>query len=224
MRARHWPWVTAGVGTVVALLALVVPRLSAYSPDPVDGPLAGPESEAPRGPADTAPRTTGGRDEEGARRAALTYATASQDWLYLDDAAVAEAVAAISTPEAAVRLAEEVVAQVAVAREALAASPGRVWWLVRPLAWQVQSYQADGARVAVWILTVLSAADVAVPQADWITVTLDLEWRKGRWLVADVVDTPGPTPTLGTRDRPWSPERFDDTLEGFTRMGSAPAS
>jgi hypothetical protein len=186
----------------------------ARSPAP---PAAASEARPPAAVA--APVEPDGRNEAGARQAALRYAAASQDWLYMTDQAVRGAVEAIATPAAAARLASEEVDEVALAREALALSPGRVWWFVRPLASDVVTYSADRARVRVWVVTVLSAADVAVPQADWFTVELELRWVDG-WRLEDVRDEPGPTPVSGTRDEPWEPEPFDDALDGFERVGS----
>lgn len=156
--------------------------------------------------------------EQGARAAALTYSGASQLWLYFTDEEIEEAVAAIATPTAAPSLAREVVGEVGVAREALSASPGRVWWIVRPLATRVESFTPDRARISVWTVTVLSAADVALPQSEWITVTVELVWSDGDWLVEAITDAAGPTPMLGPRDQPWQPEPLDDALEGFERV------
>lgn len=161
----------------------------------------------------------GSRSEAGARAAAIAYATAPQRWLYLEDAEVEAAVRAISTEASAERLAAEVSAEIAAAREGLAGSSGRVWWLVRPLATRVEHSEDGRARVSVWTVTVLSATGVAVPQADWLTVTVDLEWDRGVWRVAAVDDEVGPTPMVGVRDRPWQPERFDEALDGFERVG-----
>jgi hypothetical protein len=157
----------------------------------------------------------------GARLAALDIVAASQRWLYLDDGQLAAAVRAIALPSAAERLARQEVAEVATARESLAKSPGRVWWIVHPLAWRVATAAGDQARVSVWTLTLLSAADVAIPQADWLTFTLDLSWSAGRWLLTDIGDEPGPTPASGLRDEPWQPEPFDKALDGFTRVDGA---
>lgn len=158
------------------------------------------------------------RTEPGARAAAMTYSAASQLWLYFTDEEIEEAVAAIAAPPAAPSLTREVVGEVGVAREALAASPGRVWWVVRPLATRVEAFTPDRARISVWTVTVLSAADVALPQSEWITVTVELVWSDGDWLVEAITDTAGPTPMLGPRDQPWQPEPLDDALEGFERV------
>lgn len=160
--------------------------------------------------------------EHGAIVAAVAYATAPQRWLYFTDDEIRAAIDQIATPTAASRLADDVVAEVAIAREQLGASSGRVWWLVRPLAWEVEFHDDNEARVSVWVVTVLSAAEVAAPQSEWMTVTLDLAWVDGDWRVDAVRDAPGPTPIIGPNDRPWDAEPFDETLSGFTRMDGEP--
>jgi hypothetical protein len=159
-----------------------------------------------------------GDDEPGAVAAAVAFATASQRWLYFTDEEIAAAVAEIATPVAAPRLAEDVVADVSMARDQLGQSQGRVWWLVRPLAWRVEDFRYPEARVSVWTVTILSAAGVAAPQSEYVTVSLDLAWVDGDWRVDGVRDTPGPTPITGPQDQPWDAEPFDQALDGFTRI------
>ena len=170
-------------------------------------------------PAGEPARRVGRRTVSSARDAALAYASASQQWLYLDDEAIGAAIRDIATPAAVDRLVRQTVEEVTVARDALVHAAGPVWWFVRPLASRVT---VDGGRaaVSVWLVTVLSAADVALPQADWVTLDLELVWRDGRWLLEWIEDRPGPTPTSGVRDEPWQPEPFDDALVGFERVGS----
>lgn len=158
-------------------------------------------------------------DVAGARRAALAFAGASQQWLYLDDAEVEAAIRDIATDAAAEALVRETVAEISVARDALVHAAGPVWWFVRPLASKV-TVAGERARASVWVVTVLSAADVALPQADWLTLDLELVWEPGGWLLESIDDRPGPTPTSGTRDEPWQPEPFDEALSGFERVGS----
>lgn len=62
--------------------------------------------------------------EQGATVAAVAYATAPQRWLYFTDDEVRAAIDQIATPAAAPRLADDVVAEVTVAREQLGASSG----------------------------------------------------------------------------------------------------
>lgn len=158
------------------------------------------------------------RSEAGARAAALTYATAPQRWMYFDDDGVERAVRAIASSGSSARLAVEVGEEVRAAREGLTGSVGRVWWIVRPLATRVESHGRDEARVAVWVVSVLSASDVAMPQSDWRTVTFELVWEDGDWRVDGIRDSAGPTPMLGPRDRPWPPELLDESLDGFARL------
>jgi hypothetical protein len=60
------------------------------------------------------------------------------------------------------------------------------------------------------------------PQAEWMRVAIELVWEQGAWRVQSVVEVPGPTPTTGTKDRPWQPEPLDTALDGFQRVGSPP--
>lgn len=180
--------------------------------------VAGPAGDAAGVPVGFSP------DEPGAVAAAVAYATASQRWLYFTDEEIEAAVAEIATPVAAPRLAEEVVADVSMARDQLVESSGPIWWLVRPLAWRVDDFRDTEARVSVWTMTVLSAAGVAAPQSEFLTVTLDLSWVDGDWRVDGVRDAPGPTPITGPHDQPWDAEPFDDVLDGFTRMDGEPVS
>jgi hypothetical protein len=161
-----------------------------------------------------------GRDEVGATAAAVAYAVAPQEWLYMSDDEVQAAVVAMATPSAADRLGTEVVDEIAAARAELVDSAGPVWWIVHPLATKVEAFTPAAARatVSVWVVAFLSAADVAVPQTEWTTTTFDLEWSAGAWRVAAVMESVGPTPAVGPSDQPWEPEPLDDALEGFTRL------
>lgn len=158
------------------------------------------------------------RDEDGAAAAAVEHVAAGQKWLYLSDDELVSAVADIAAPDAVDDLSEDIVDDVRLAREELSASPGRVWWFVHPLAWQVDRFSEDAATVSVWVVTILSAVDVTAPQAEWMTVTVDLEWVDGGWRLREMVDRPGPTPMTNPSDRPWESQRFDDHLEDFTRL------
>lgn len=197
-------------GARAAAPAAAVPATTALAPTRSAGP--GPSAERDGMPAGFA------RSEAGARAAATAYASASQRWMYFDDASVKAAVTAIATKDAALRLTADVLDEVRTAREGLTGSTGRVWWIVRPLATHVETVRADTARVAVWVVSVLSASDVAMPQSDWRTVTVELRWEDGDWRVDGVRDSAGPTPMLGPRDRPWPPEQLDESLDGFERI------
>jgi len=193
------------------------PEVTAPRPSVVSG-VAGPAGDAAGVPVGFS------ADEPGAVAAAVAYSTVSQRWLYFTDEEIEAAIAEIATPVAAPRLAQDVVADVAMAREQLAQSSGPIWWLVRPLAWRVDDFRDTQARVSVWTVTILSAVSVAAPQSEFLTVTLDLSWVDGDWRVDGVRDTPGPTPITGPHDQPWDAEPFDQALDGFTRIDGEPVS
>lgn len=225
--------VIAALATLMLVGGVVVTRLFTGEQSPETDEL--PRSAATEPARPLAPRSEAGptlerggidvgfsKDEAGAIAAAVSYATASQRWLYFSDEEIRAAVDEIATPIAAPRMADQIVLDVSTAREQLSASLGRIWWLVRPLAWRVDHIDGTEARVSVWTITVLSAAGVAAPQAEYVTVTLDLAWVDGDWRVDGVRDTPGPTPMTGPQDQPWDAEPFDETLAGFTRMDGEP--
>jgi hypothetical protein len=214
--------IAVSVGAGVFLLGVLAGGLFSAGGD---APEPGPVRESAGGDAEASPTSSesasdDGADPENLTEVAVDYATASQNWLYLSDEDIDAAVRAIAVPAAADRLSEDAVAELSVARDALSHAAGPVWWFVRPLAVQVETVGEERARVSVWVVTVLSAADVAVPQADWVTLDLELVRVGDRWLLESVTDTPGPTPLGGVRDDPWQPEPFDDALAGFERIGT----
>ncbi len=218
-------------GLAVGAVAVFVAGLTARSLFAADAPEAVPaQPSVPAVPAAGSAATGeaieaagGEHSEEGALVTAMTVATAAQEWLYLDDVALRAAVTAISTEEAGERLADAVVDEVSVARDALATAAGPVWFIASPLATRVEQYRPDRALIDVWVVTVLSAADVAVTQSAWMVTSMELVWEGEGWRVAAIDDTPGPTPQLDNSDSPWLPEQLDAELEGFTRVGAEPA-
>ena len=218
MRARRAVVLAlAGAGV---LACLVVTRLAAQPPGATN---AG--SSPAVSPAHTQPTDTAGAPAPSlatARDAAVGFATASQNWLYLSNAEIDRAVLAIATPGAGPRLAAQTVADMASARQALSASSGSVWWLVRPLAVRVERFHPPTARVQVWVVTVLCAPGVALPQANWEVVTAELGWAPDtrRWEVASVSEDPGPTPLTSNQELAWGADAFDSALAGYQRVGS----
>jgi hypothetical protein len=222
-------------GTVIAALLLVGALLSTTGSDAPDErtpatsrPKPG-RSVVPTGIVGPAREEAGmpvgfAQGEHGAVAAGVAYATGSQRWLYFTDDQIRAAITQIATPASAHRLTENVLSDVGTARKHLGASPGRVWWLVRPLAWKAEIHGDNDARVSVWVVTILSAAKVAAPQTEWMTVTVDLAWVHGDWHVDAVDDVPGPTPMTGPKDRPWDAHPFDEALSGFTRLDEEPVS
>ena len=162
----------------------------------------------------------GAMPEVAARDQALDFVTGFQRWLYLDDETIEAQVRSLTTTAAASIVATDVLADVRVARAALTGSTGRVWWVVRPLATRVEGLSERWARVSVWTVTVLSAADVAAPQSEWSTVTVDLEREVDGWRVGSTATLAGPTPAIAPNDEPWPAERLDAHLGKFVRIGA----
>jgi hypothetical protein len=220
---RRSTFVAAGIAIFV--VGLIVGAVLSGSGQPRDDDP--PMRRAPSKPDDVSSGLAGDEGELSTERtaedAAVEYATASQQWLYLTDEEIEAEVRRIASPATADRLVEETVGELGLARDGLMQSAGGVWWFVRPLAVKTVSVSDARAEVSVWVVTVLSAADVAVPQADWATLDLVLVSRGDEWLLESIDDEPGPTPISGVRDDPWEPEPFDDALDGFVRIGSGPA-
>ena len=162
------------------------------------------------------------QSERGAVAAGMSYATAAQSWLYLGDGQLIPAAEAVIAPDARGRLLEPLVEEVRLLRDELQGTTGVAWYVVSPLATRLDSYTDQRAVVSVWVVRVLSADGVAVPQAGWRTLTFDLVWDNGDWRVADVTETEGPTPQLESGAQPWAAAYLDETLAGFTRVGVAP--
>lgn len=160
---------------------------------------------------------------DGPITSAVAAVSASQDWLYLTDDQIRSAVLAISTDAAGPVLAEQTVSEIAAARADLELSPGPVWWIVHPLATRILDEDDTSARLEVWTVTVLSAVEIAAPQAEWMTVTVDLAREDGRWRVEGLRDRPGPSPALGPHDQPWDAAPFAIGLEGFERLDGTTA-
>lgn len=222
---------TAGLAVLLVVSGAVLVRIGGPDTGATDGTVGPPSAQdedlgAPHAGGGEVTTAASGpsRTEAAAVAAVVRYSTASQHWLYLTDEEIAAAVAEIATSAAAPSLTEETVEEIGLARDELAESSGRVWWLVHPLAWRVANFSADGASIAVWTVTVLSAAGVAVPQTEWMTVTVDLAWGEDGWRVDAIRDRPGPTPMTGPQDDPWDAQRFDDGLDGFTRLDGEPAT
>jgi hypothetical protein len=217
-RTRSRRILILGSALVAAVLAGVLLARLGVRPDAAPRAVRPATSAAPAGLGGGGAGAVG-RTEESAVSAALAYTEASQRWLYLDDGQIESALGEIARPGAAARIVADVIADVSRARAQLASAGGPVWWVVRPLAWRLERLGGGIARVDVWTVTVLSATDIATPQSEYVTVTLDLALVDGTWLVDAVRDAPGPTPITGPHDQPWDAGPFADALAGFTRVG-----
>jgi hypothetical protein len=94
---------------------------------------------------------------------------------------------------------------------------GPLTWDVAVLAWRLDAYAPDRARVSVWRVGVLSVDGLTNPLAEWTTVAYDLVWERGDWRIWSETQTPGPTPKVHPADSPSTPEQLRTALAGFTR-------
>jgi hypothetical protein len=123
------------------------------------------------------------RTEPGARAAAMTYATARARAILLDPARRRETLRAIATPKFA-RVAD----REDEARDlAPLAGQEQARYVVAGLGTSVERYDADRARVTVWLVQAL-AVDRTV--ASFLTQTVDLEWIDGDWRLAGQANAP----------------------------------
>lgn len=193
-------------------------------PAPVAAPPAGPIQASGAGPIrSTEGMPTGySRSREGAVAAAVAYTTtASERLLYLDPERAERALRAIAADASGDALVADALAELARAREPLASGRGTTWWVVRPLAVKVGAYSHERARVAVWVVRVLSRQGVVVPQSSWSTETVELVWEQGDWKLWSSDAAPGPTPVLDGSDMPASAAALDAALQGFVSLPDA---
>ena len=164
------------------------------------------------------------RTRDGALAAGLVYtATVSQRVLYFDDEQTAAALESIAANAARDTFVADTVRQLEAARAPLSAGSGTAWWLVRPLAWKVEAYTPDRARIAVWLVRVLARPGVVVPQSSWVTETVEVVWERGDWRLWSTVTQPGPTPILDGSDLAESAAEFDAALLDYTPVDAAGA-
>ena len=69
-------------------------------------------------------------------------------------------------------------------------------WSEMPLTFEVVAADALAARVRVWSVLIVGVPDVGAPRQIWRTVTVDLAWEIGDWLISGWTSTAGPTPLL----------------------------
>lgn len=182
-------------------------------------PAAEPNPDSP--PSDDATSTGNeARTEVGAVAAAMQVATASQSWVYLADADVEAAATEVVATSARDRLVPEVVDDVRLLRDQLDEAKGTVWYVVSPLATKLDTYSPDRAVVRVWVVRVLSADGVAVPQSGWETLTIHLTWEDGSWRAGALDRAEGPVPQLESGLQAWSAAYLDRTLAGFVRVAT----
>jgi len=165
------------------------------------------------------------RSEAGARQSALDFAgTVQQRLLYLTDDAARSVLDDWSAASFDSATLETNIADLSALRSTLAASGGGIWWSVTPVASKVEAYDADRARVSVWVCQIVGSTvdptrggDAIAPTVDFRTATIDMVWTAGSgWSIWATAATDGPVPMMAATSTMTSPVEFIDTLGSFT--------
>jgi hypothetical protein len=176
---------------------------------------------APSEPMD-APRLEDGvparfaRTEAGAVAAAAAFVCTGQVLLDMDPIGAERAVRRMAAAETADRQVSDILAKLHTARNALAGGTGPITFRQAAVAWKLESYAPERARVAIWNVGVLSRHDVAPPQAGWAISTFDLVWERGDWRIERETIVPGPAPILNDSAAPATTAQLVASLDGFT--------
>ena len=156
-----------------------------------------------------------GQDGASAVEAAVTYVTSGQALLAMNPTEIEHAVRAMAANSTAQAQVEEVRARVAAVHRALAGGNGLLSYRQAAVAARIENVTAEGARVSVWHVGVLSKAGIAPPQAGWAISVVDLVWEAGGWRLERETVTPGPAPLPDASAPPATAAELDAALAGF---------
>ena len=169
----------------------------------------------------------GDRSSDGARQAAVDFAgTAQQRLMYLTDDAARELLTSWFVKADDRAALDHDIDELATLRSTLLAGGGEVWWSVTPIAWKVEAFDDDRARVAVWVSQVVGSnvdstigGEAVAPTVDFRTTTVDLMWDDSAgWSVWHVASAPGPIPMMAVTSTMSAPTEFMDVLGTFTLL------
>lgn len=223
--------VAVGLVASVVVGAIVLRRDDASTARTVEMVRAAPgASPAAPAPATTDPGPSGiehgvpagfARTKAGAVVAAAAFVCTGQELVDMDLLEVEAAVRQMATTGAADAQVRDTIDRLAAARQVLQGGTGPIIFRQASIAWRVESYTPERARVAVWNVGVLARDRVAPPQAGWFTSTFDLVWERGDWKIDAEVVVPGPAPMLSDAAPPATFEQFTGALDGFVDVGAA---
>lgn len=223
----RWPVVMAAFVSGLAV-ALLLPGSGAGSGDAdastgvaLSGAAAGPAEDLPAVPVVREGVLRGfERTEAGAVAAAASFVCTGQALLDMDPLSAEDAVRELSAAASVDELLRRHLSQLEAAREVLSPGTGPIVFRQSAIAWRVEAYDDDRARIAIWSVGVLSRDGVAPPQASWSTSVVELVWERDDWRVWGESISPGPTPILDDSDAPSTSAQLDDALAGFTDFGA----
>lgn len=190
-------------------------------------PDAPPSSDAssgprPQTPAEVAAELGLGRTRDGAIAAAAAYVTSGEELLRMDPLAAEETVRESAIEETADQQVADTLAGLTRTREQLATGTGPIVYRQAAVAWRLDTFTQDRARIAVWHVGVLARAGVAAPQSGWAISWVDLVWDDDRWKVHSEQVVPGPAPALDGSAPPATAEQLAAALDGFQRFEPRP--
>ena len=160
------------------------------------------------------------RTSDGAVRAAAAFVCTGQAILDMDPLSAEDAIRQMAATSTADRQVADTLTKLRTARSSLASGTGATVYRQAAVAWHVESFDADRARIAIWSVGILARDGVAPPQAGWATSTFDLVWERNDWKVEREVIVPGPAPILDNSAAPATADQLISTLHGFTDFGS----
>jgi hypothetical protein len=139
------------------------------------------------------------RTPQGATAAATAYLTVAAEGLLLMDGPAREAaVARMLVPDASPATVASVTGDPAlldrVRKAASASGAPRAVLRNVPVAYRVDAFSPDRARVGVWAAAVWSIAGVGGPSEAWTTTAIELAWVDGDWRLWSLTSKDGPTP------------------------------
>ena len=180
--------------------------------------------ETPLGPTRTVKGAPAGfaHNEAGARVAAASFVTTGQALLDLDPLAAGQAVRQMASRAGGARQATDALQQLDSVRTQLANGTGRIMFRQAVIAWRVDTYTPDRARVSIWNVGVLARDQIAPPQASWAISTLDLVWEDEDWHLDAETIVPGPAPVLNNSAPAATAVQLVTALDGFTDFGQQP--
>jgi hypothetical protein len=212
----------ATAGVAVALFAigvaigsrLTAPREKVASPATVTVTSSSPTPSAPTAEPARASAVT----------AAATYVSELDGSILLDSTRLRAVVNRIASAQARPSLITAYEQTAAQARErlGLGAVPAPVVILrAAPVGYHVDSYSARSATISIWRVGVIGSGATVDPQQSWATETVTLAWEGGRWKVAGLSSSPGPTPPLPASVAATSGSELFRTVPGFQEFASA---
>jgi hypothetical protein len=160
------------------------------------------------------------RSEAGAVAAATSFLTTGQALIGMDPLAAEEAIRQMASAATSDRQVDDTLEQLRGLRDVVAGGTGPIVYRQAALAYRVDSFDRDAARLAIWHVGVFTRDAIAPPQAGWSTSTFELAWERGDWKIVDETVVPGPAPVLDGSSAPATSRQLIASLDGFSDFGA----